>query len=82
MHIAGENDPLVTFKRQQASMAAIRKVNSCEANGRKWAKHCLIYDSKTDTPFVSFIHPGGHRFNPESPALIVKFFNRDFPFGL
>lgn len=74
MHIAGKNDPLVKFQWQQASMEAIRKVNNCEAEGRPWARNCLIYDSKTDTPFVSFIHPGGHKFNPKAPALIAKFF--------
>jgi polyhydroxybutyrate depolymerase len=26
------------------------------------------------TPVVTFIHPGGHQFPAEAPALVAKFF--------
>lgn len=74
MHSAGMKDPLVKFEWQQAAMNAVRKLNGCEAEGKAWDKQCLIYESKTGTPFVSFIHPGGHGLPPEEPALIVRFF--------
>lgn len=78
MHIAGETDALVKFEWQDAAMQAVRKVNGCEPEGKPWEdeKLCLIYASGTDTPFVSVIHPGGHKFLDEAPALIVKFFQQ------
>lgn len=74
MHLAGEKDPLVKYEWQKAAMASVRKLNGCEAEGKPWDKQCLIYESKTGTPFVSFIHPGGHEFVKEAPPLIAKFF--------
>jgi polyhydroxybutyrate depolymerase len=74
MHIAGESDPLVKFAWQQTMMAVVRKVNGCSATGEPWDKQCIIYPSKNSTPLVTFIHPGGHVFDPAAPALIVKFF--------
>ncbi len=74
LHIAGEKDPLVKFEWQQMTMSAVRKLNGCSAEGKEWAKNCTLYPSKTGTPFVTFIHPGGHGFPAEAPTLMVKFF--------
>lgn len=74
MHLAGEQDPLVKFAWQKATMDAVRKLNGCEAEGKPWDKLCTIYPSKTRTPLVTYIHPGGHEFKRDSAALIVKFF--------
>jgi len=74
MHLAGEHDALVKFTRQRLTMNAARKLNGCETEGKPWNKQCTIYPSKNGTPFVEFIHPGGHQFPKEAPALIVKFF--------
>jgi len=73
-HLAGEKDPLVKFEWQQMTMNAVRRLNGCEAEGKEWAKSCTLYLSKSGTPFVTFIHPGGHGFPAEAPALMVKFF--------
>ena len=74
MHLAGEKDPLVKFEWQKQVMEAVRKVNGCAAEGKPWDDRCLKYESKTGTPFVSFIHDGGHTFTKEEPVLISKFF--------
>ena len=74
LHIAGENDPLVRFAAQRIAMNAVRKINGCEETAKEWAKGCLQYATDKGTPFVSFIHPGDHRYPAEAPALIVKFF--------
>ena len=74
MHLAGENDPLVKFEWQKLTMDTLRKVNGCAAIGEPWGKQCTLYPSKSGTPLVTFIYPGGHQFNPAAPALIVKFF--------
>ena len=74
MHLAGEQDALVKFTWQQLTMNAVRKLNGCDGEGKPWDRQCTIYPSETGTPFVTFIHPGGHQFPTEAPALIAKFF--------
>jgi polyhydroxybutyrate depolymerase len=78
LHVAGETDPLVKWEWQKRTMEGLRKLNGVSAEGTEWAKSgdlvCTLYESKTGTPFVSAINPGGHRFPGEAPALIVKFF--------
>jgi len=55
-------------------MDKIRRLNGCDAKGESWAESCTLYPSKTGSPVVTFIHPGGHEFRREAPALIVRFF--------
>ena len=74
MIIGGDRDPLVKFAWQKLTMDAVRRVNGCSPAGESWAKQCTLYPSATGTPLVTMIFPGGHRFNPAAPALIVKFF--------
>lgn len=74
LHVAGENDQLVRFSVQQLAMQAVRRINGCRETGEPWGEGCTLYRSETGTPFVSFIHPGGHRYPAEAPELIVKFF--------
>ena len=74
LHVAGEQDPLVKFEWQKATMDALRKLNGCDETGSDWEKWCTLYPSKTGTPVVTFIHPGNHTFSQEAPPVIVKFF--------
>jgi polyhydroxybutyrate depolymerase len=76
LHLAGEMDTLVKYEWQQQTMEALRKLNGCEASGMEWDKRCTLYPSKTGTPVVTLIHPGGHGFPPEAPAIVVKFFKQ------
>jgi polyhydroxybutyrate depolymerase len=76
LHIAGENDQLVRFAVQQLAMQAVRRINGCAETGEVWADGCTLYPSENGTPFVSFIHPGGHKYPAEAPELIVKFFKQ------
>ncbi len=77
LHVAGETDPLVKWEWQKRTMEALKKLNGVDGEGTEWAKAgdltCTIYQSKTGTPFVSAINPGGHKFPSEAPAMIVKF---------
>jgi polyhydroxybutyrate depolymerase len=72
--MGGENDPLVKFEWQKLTIQVVRTGNGCSAKGQPWEKQCTIYPSAGGTPVVTFTYPGGHQFNPASPALIVKFF--------
>ena len=79
LHVAGEADKLVPFAMQRRVMEAVRKLNGCgEAENKPWAKEgslvATLYPSKTGTPFISAIDPGGHQSPKEAPALIVRFF--------
>ena len=76
MHLAGESDPLVKFSWQKLMMETERQVNGCSPQGEAWDKQCTLYPSTNGTPVVTFIHPGGHEFDPTAPALIVKFFKQ------
>jgi len=73
LHVAGEKDPLVLFDWQKRTMDAVRQLNGC-GEGKPWGEHCTFYPSKTGTPLVTYIYPGGHTFPAEAPAIIVKFF--------
>ena len=72
--LGGTSDPLVEFAWRQRTMEAVRKLNGCADTGEPWAKQCTLYPSTNGTPLVTFIFPGGHQFNADAPALIVKFF--------
>lgn len=74
LHVAGEKDPLVKFEWQMQGLVQAKARNGCEETGKDWAPGCLIYASSRNAPLVTFIHPGGHEYPKEAPALIVKFF--------
>jgi polyhydroxybutyrate depolymerase len=46
--------------------------------GTAWEKSGTLvgtkYASKSGTPVVTLIHPGGHVFPKEAPEMIAKFF--------
>jgi polyhydroxybutyrate depolymerase len=74
LHLAGEKDPLVRFEGQMRAVAVLKAYNGCEEQGQEWDKGCTLYPSSKNAPFVLFVHPGGHQYPAEGPALIVKFF--------
>jgi polyhydroxybutyrate depolymerase len=77
LHVAGEKDDLVKFAWQKLMMTELRKINGCEADGTSWEKLGTRYESKGGTPVVTYIHPGDHKFPPEVPAVVVKFFKEN-----
>jgi len=74
MHLAGQKDPLVRFDWQRQTMDGIRRLNGCASTGTSWAPLATIYPSAPGTPCVEYIHPGGHQYPADAPALIAKFF--------
>ncbi len=75
LHIAGENDPLVKYTWQKATMERIRQINQC-GEGKAWEldDRCTIYPSSVGAPVVTAIHPGDHSYAKQAPEVIVKFF--------
>jgi polyhydroxybutyrate depolymerase len=78
MHLGAENDPLVKFEWQKETMDTFRKLNQC-GEGKSWMdeKDCTIYDSKANSPVITFIHSGRHSFPARGADLIVKFFKQN-----
>lgn len=78
MHLAGERDATIPFIRQQQSMNTLKRVLQCESEGKSWAKvgslSGTLYPSSKGAPVVAVVHPGGHKYPPEAPELIVRFF--------
>lgn len=74
LHVAGKTDDKVPYDSQRELMDALRKLNGCEGKGEKWNKLGKLYPSAGGTPVVELIHPDGHDFWDEAPALIVTFF--------
>jgi polyhydroxybutyrate depolymerase len=78
LHLAGRNDALVKYAWQEQSMQLVRRLNHCPNDGEPWVSAGTLvgtrYPSANGTPFITLIHPGGHRFPAEAPPLIVRFF--------
>jgi polyhydroxybutyrate depolymerase len=74
LHVAGENDPLVTFAMQKRTMDTVKKINGCEAGGKPWGTGGTMYASPAGAPLVTLIHPGNHKFLDTAPVQIVRFF--------
>ena len=75
-HLAGEKDTLVKFSWQQQWIESLRSLNQCGPALEPPEKGFVTYPSKIGAPVVTFIHPGGHQFPSEAPALIVAFFQQ------
>ncbi len=75
LHIAGEKDPLVKYEWQKLMIDGLLKLNQC-GEGGAWEKNekCTAYPSAIGAPVVTAIHPGGHEFPKQAPAVIVQFF--------
>lgn len=75
MHIAGETDPLVKIAWQERTIQFVKTLNGC-GEREPWVSSGdlagTLYPS--ESPLVTLIHPGGHKFPPEAPELIVRFF--------
>jgi polyhydroxybutyrate depolymerase len=76
MHFAGKKDPLVPFAMQQISINFIKQLNGCGKKFDSWTENCRYFASDNGTPFVEYIHDGGHEFPDDAGSLIVKFFKQ------
>ncbi|MGV3722209.1 MAG: alpha/beta hydrolase family esterase [Actinomycetota bacterium] len=73
LHLAGEKDELVRFAWQERTINYLRRLNDC-GEGLPWMEVGTLYPSKSGTPVVTYVHPGGHQFPREAPPLVVRFF--------
>lgn len=76
MHFAGRKDPIVPFALQQRSIEMVKQLNDCRDNSESWSKNCRYFPSDNGTPFVEYIHGGGHEYPDDASELIVRFFKQ------
>jgi polyhydroxybutyrate depolymerase len=81
LHVAGETDGLVEYAWQKRTINKVRSLNHCAEKGESWASAGdlvgTLYPSKSDSPLVTLIHPGQHRFPKDAPPLIARFFKEN-----
>lgn len=79
MHIAGRNDPLVTFAGQQLTMNAVRKTLGCTTESTPWNENGLKYETKEGFSWIEVIHDGDHKYPSFAPDLTIRFFKEIKP---
>ena len=63
-----------TISQTPTITVSAAQISRTTSEPTEWAENALLYESPTGTPFVSVIHPGGHKFYRESVPLMVRFF--------
>lgn len=76
-HVAGETDPIVKFAAQERSLEEARKLNGCEAEGKKEGEFSTRYASDKGAVVVTYIHKGGHEIPREAVGKIAEFFRAE-----
>lgn len=76
MHVGAENDPLVKYEWQKATIDRALKVNKCAAEGKASGDHLTEYASEAGAPLVTYLHDGGHRYPSDATKEIVAFFKK------
>jgi polyhydroxybutyrate depolymerase len=79
LHVVGKKDG--RYENLDRVVDVLCKVNGCAAEGKPWAREAkvtsLLYASRSGTPLVSVVHPGGHEVPDEAGQLIVRFFKEN-----
>ena len=73
LHVAGKKDALVKFEWQQKMIDAVLSINRCDRDGKRDGEVMTRYESKVDTPVVTYLYDGGHGY-PRGAQEIVEFF--------
>jgi polyhydroxybutyrate depolymerase len=73
LHIGSPQDTLVKFAWQAKMIDYVLKLDGCGPR-RPDVDGYTSYPSSKGMEVATFLHSGGHRYPPEAPALIVKFF--------
>ena len=62
------------FSGQQMTIAAVKRLNGCEGDGKTIGEGVTEYASTKDAPVVTYVHPGGHQVPDDAGKLISDFF--------
>lgn len=73
LHLGSPEDPLVKFAWQAKMIDFVLQLNGCGPRQPDTLGY-RSYPSSKGAEVATFLHAGGHRYAPEAPELIVKFF--------
>lgn len=74
--VMGRNDLLVPFRSQQASAELARKRLQTDAAMARTEGYLTVEPGPGGVELVTYVHPGGHRWEPGATPHIVEFFKR------
>src|SRR6476620_8494352 len=66
LHLGAENDPLVKFEWQKATIDAVLKVDGCDVAAAKKEGKMTTYPSEKGTTVQTYVHGNGHGFPGEA----------------
>jgi len=73
-HMAGRNDPLVTFAAQERTLDALYAKSNLTGVKEAWSKECTYHPSKSGTPVATYITDARHEFQKAAVPYMVRFF--------
>ncbi len=77
IHIAGDKDTLVPYRGQMLTVARLRRINSCSADGHPWDEAgCTIWPSSVGAPVVLYSYSGTHAYPDDASEKIIRFFKQ------
>ena len=74
LHVAGEQDRVVSFADQQDAIETAIEVNGVADETAQCGEGCTVYGSDTLAPVVTWIHRGAHTYPRGTVEAITSFF--------
>ncbi len=74
--VAGEQDELVSFASQKASIERVRRILECEKTEAKPEGYLRRESAPGGFELATYVYPGTHKYPAEATAHIVEFFKR------
>ena len=74
LHVAGEQDRVVSFADQQDAIETAIEVNGVADETARCGEGCTVYGSDTLAPVVTWIHRGAHTYPRGTVEAITSFF--------
>lgn len=76
-HVAGEKDQIVPFAGQKLTIEGIKMLDGIgDSDKGETDGYVTTYKGLGALELVTYIHPGGHNYPTQVPALLVQFFKR------
>ena len=74
--LAGEKDQIVSYRSQELSIQAIKRMLNCPSEPASKQGHLSLFKGKNGVELATYVTPGDHKYAREANPLIVEFFKR------
>ena len=74
LHVAGTQDTIIPFARQQTAIETAKHVNGVTGRGASCGDGCTIYGASGSHPLMTWIHAGAHEYPAGASQRIADFF--------